>query len=547
MLRGWYGLPVARGWVPRSRHVSVTLTLGAVVVGWVLFRAASFAEAMSALAGMAGLHRWGAEAMATIDPARLAVLLGALGIVFTAPNRWQLRFPRSRSPPWRRPCCTCSACSASPPEPLALLPVLTQEGGPPLPRRRTTYISRPSHPRATPAHPDARTMSTELPATPPANPSTATPGRVPFLDVGATYRELRTEIDEALHRTLKSGWYLLGAETRRFEEAYAAYSEAASAVGVANGLDALCLALRALGVGPGDEVIVPSNTFIATWLAASSVGAVPVPVEPSPATFTIDPELVRAAITPRTRAIIPVHLYGHPADMDPIMAIARTHGLRVLDDAAQAHGARYRGRRIGALGDATAWSFYPGKNLGAMGDAGAVTTDDAALAAHVRSLGNYGSRVKYEHEQLGVNSRLDEVQSAVLAVKLGKLDEWNERRRTVARRYAVELDGLGLGLPTAAEWAEPVWHLYVVRVPDGRDGMRARLLAQGVETVVHYPRSPHLQTAYASMGYGTGDFPRAEAMDREVLSLPIGPHMRPDQVDRVVETVRSLCLAGAAR
>lgn len=373
------------------------------------------------------------------------------------------------------------------------------------------------------------------------------PATVPFLDVGAAYRELRTEIDAAMRRTLDSGWYLLGAETKAFEQVFATYTASAHTVGVANGLDALCLALRAMGVGSGDEVIVPSNTFIATWLAASSVGATPVPVEPSAETFTIDPALIEAAVTPRTRAIIPVHLYGHPADMGPILDIARRHDLRVLEDAAQAHGARYRGQRIGAIGDVTAWSFYPGKNLGALGDGGAVTTNDAEIAGRVRGLGNYGSRVKYDHEQLGVNSRLDELQSAVLATKLPRLDEWNARRRAIASRYATELDGLGLGLPATAEWAEHVWHLYVVRVPDDRDGLRQRLLDIGVETVVHYPRSPHLQKAYAPMGFSAGDFPRAESMDREVLSLPIGPHMRAEQVDRVVEAVRSLCLAGSAR
>lgn len=370
---------------------------------------------------------------------------------------------------------------------------------------------------------------------------------VPFLDVGAAYRELREEIDAAIHRTLDSGWYLLGTELRAFEQAYATYTSSGQCVGVANGLDALSLALRALDVGPGSEVIVPSNTFVATWLAVTYVGATPVPVEPDAATFTMDPALLESAITPRTRAIIPVHLYGHPADMDPILAVALRHRLPVLEDAAQAHGARYKGRRIGAIGDAATWSFYPGKNLGALGDGGAVTTDDAALAVRVRTLGNYGSRVKYEHELQGVNSRLDELQAAVLAVKLKYLDAWNDRRRAIADLYATELAGLGLELPVPAGWAEPVWHLYVVRVPADRDGFREQLRARGVDTVVHYPKSPHLQRAYADLGHSAGDFPRAERMDREVLSLPIGPQLTTEQVEHVVDSMRSLCRAGADR
>lgn len=368
---------------------------------------------------------------------------------------------------------------------------------------------------------------------------------VPFLDVGAAYRECAAGIDAAFRRTLDSGWYLLGAETKAFEAAYARFTGSAHCVGVANGLDALTLALRAMDLEPGAEVIVPSNTFIATWLAASYAGLVPVPVEPDPSTYTIDPARIEAAITPRTGAIIPVHLYGHPADMDPIREVAARHGLRVLEDAAQAHGARYRGRRIGAIGDATTWSFYPGKNLGALGDGGAVTTDDEALAVRVRTLGNYGSRVKYQHTEQGVNSRLDELQAAALAAKLPVLDEWNARRARIAAQYGAELSGLGLGLPTVAKWAEPVWHLYVVRVPADRDEFQRQLQDRGIGSVVHYPRSPHLQAAYASLGYGEGSFPIAERMDAEVLSLPIGPHMSERQVDHVVASVRHICRAGA--
>ena len=348
--------------------------------------------------------------------------------------------------------------------------------------------------------------------------------QIPFLDVGAAYKELKPEIDAAIARVLDSGWYILGPEVEAFEAEYAAYCEAEHAIGVANGLDALHLALLAMGVGPGDEVIVPSNTYIATWLAVSQCGATPVPVEPVEATYNIDPARIEAAITPATRVILPVHLYGQPADLDPILAIARKHGLRVLEDAAQAHGARYKGRRIGAHGDAVAWSFYPGKNLGALGDGGAVTTNDPELADRIRVLRNYGSRVKYVNEVKGFNSRLDPIQAAVLRVKLRVLDEWNARRRGIAQRYLEGLAGSGLVLPQVPEWAEPVWHLFVVRHPE-RDALVKRLNEAGVGTLIHYPVPPHLQAAYAEMGFGVGAFPVAERMAREVVSLPMGGQM----------------------
>jgi len=348
--------------------------------------------------------------------------------------------------------------------------------------------------------------------------------QIPFLDVGAAYRELKPEIDAAIARLLDSGWYILGPEVEAFEAEYAAYCEAEHAIGVANGLDALHLALLAMGVGPGDEVIVPSNTYIATWLAVSQCGATPVPVEPVEATYNIDPARIEAAITPRTKVILPVHLYGQPADLDPILAIARQHGLRVLEDAAQAHGARYKGRRIGAHGDAVAWSFYPGKNLGALGDGGAVTTNDPEIADRIRVLRNYGSRVKYVNEVKGFNSRLDPIQAAVLRVKLRVLDEWNARRRGIAQRYLEGLAGNGLVLPQVPEWAEPVWHLFVVRHPE-RDALVKRLNEAGVGTLIHYPVPPHLQAAYADMGFGVGAFPVAERMAGEVVSLPMGAQM----------------------
>jgi len=356
---------------------------------------------------------------------------------------------------------------------------------------------------------------------------------IPFLDMQSPYQELKAELDEAIARMVGSGWFIGGPEVDAFEADYATYCGVAHCVGVANGLDALHLALRAMDVGPGDEVIVPSNTYIATWLAVSQCGATPVPVEPDERTFNIDPARIEAAITPRTRVLLPVHLYGQPANMDEILAVARKHGLKVLEDGAQAHGARYKDQRLGAHGDAVAWSFYPGKNLGAMGDGGAVTTNDPQLADRLRVLRNYGSRVKYVNEVPGYNSRLDPLQAAILRVKLAHLDEWNERRRAVAEHYTRELAGCGLILPHVPEWAEPVWHLYVVRHPQ-RDALQRALNDAGVGTLIHYPIPPHRQQAYAERGYKQGDFPIAEAMAEEVLSLPIGPHLSFEDQDRVI-------------
>lgn len=360
---------------------------------------------------------------------------------------------------------------------------------------------------------------------------------IPFLDLGAAYRELKPEIDAAVARVLDSGWYILGPETEAFEAEWAEYCGAKHAVGLANGLDALVLALRALDIGPGDEVIVPSNTYIATWLAVSGVGATPVPVEPDPATHNIDPARIEAAITPRTRVLLPVHLYGQPADLDPILDIARRHGLRVVEDAAQAHGARYKGRRIGAHGDIVCWSFYPGKNLGALGDAGAVTTNDPALAERVALLRNYGSRQKYVNEEAGVNSRLDPLQAAVLRVKLSVLDEWTERRRAVAAAYAEGLAETGLILPHVPDWAEPVWHLYVVRSA-GRDALQARLTEAGIGTLIHYPIPPHMQQAYSGLGLKPDALPLARQLAAEVLSLPMGPQLVPGSAQIVAQFVK---------
>ena len=342
---------------------------------------------------------------------------------------------------------------------------------------------------------------------------------------------------------MRSAWYVLGKELEAFEQEYAAYCDSKHCVGVANGLDALHLLLRAYGIGAGDEVIVPSNTYIATWLAVSQVGATPVPVEPDEKTFNLDPAGLAAALTPRTKAIMPVHLYGQPADMDPIMAFARQHGLKVIEDNAQAQGARYKGRRSGSLGDAAGHSFYPGKNLGAFGDAGAITTDDATLADRVRTLRNYGSKKKYYNEVKGYNSRLDELQAALLRVKLKKLDEWNACRGVVAKNYLDQMAGVeDLQLPFVPEWAGPVWHLFVVRHPQ-RDRLQEQLTAAGIGTMIHYPVPPHLSGAYAGDGWPSGTFPLAEKLAATVLSLPMGPHLSKEQTDIVVREMHRAVLA----
>lgn len=359
---------------------------------------------------------------------------------------------------------------------------------------------------------------------------------IPFLDLKATYTELQPELDAAIKRVLDSGWYILGGEVEAFEQEYASYCEAKYCVSVANGLDALHLALLALGVGAGDEVIVPSNTYIATWLSVSQCGATPIPVEPDAATYNIDPTRIEAAITPRTKVILPVHLYGQPCDMDPILALARKHGLKVLEDGAQAHGAKYKGKRLGAHGDIVAWSFYPGKNLGAFGDGGAITTDDAEIADRIRVLRNYGSRVKYVNEVRGFNSRLDPIHAAAMRVKLKVLDEWNTRRAAIANRYKKEMSGLGLTLPFVPDWAEPAWHLFVIQHPQ-RDALQKALGEAGIGTLIHYPIPPHLQQAYAEADYVKGQFPIAERIANQCLSLPIGPHLEAQQAVVVASAV----------
>jgi dTDP-4-amino-4,6-dideoxygalactose transaminase len=363
--------------------------------------------------------------------------------------------------------------------------------------------------------------------------------KIPFLDLKAPYLELREQLDAAYRRVMESGWYILGEEVARFEQDFASYCGARHCIGVGDGLDALVLILKGLDIGEGDEVIVPSNTYIASWLAVSYVGAQPIPVEPNPDTANLDPARISDAVTPRTKAIMPVHLYGQPAEMNAIRGLARERGLKVIEDAAQAHGAEYDGMRAGTLGDAAGFSFYPGKNLGALGDGGAVVTNNDALAERIRILRNYGSRKKYHNEVKGVNSRLDSLQAALLGVKLCKLDEWNMRRRRVAKQYLAGMSGIAeLKLPGIAERAEPVWHLFVVRHPR-RDALQQHLADAGIGTLIHYPVPPHLSPAYAERQFQCGDFPISESLAESVLSLPIGPHLSEAAVAEVIETVRS--------
>lgn len=360
---------------------------------------------------------------------------------------------------------------------------------------------------------------------------------IPFLDLHAINARERDELRAAFDRVLDSGWVILGNETAKFESDFATYCGTAYAISVANGLDALILVLRAWDIGVGDEVIVPSNTFIATWLAVSAVGATIVPVEPDRGTFNIDPSAVVEAITPRTKAIVPVHLYGQLADMHALVAVARAHGLKVLEDAAQAHGASIHGQRAGSFGDAAAFSFYPGKNLGALGDGGAITTSDPALALRLRLLRNYGSQEKYRHELLGFNSRLDELQSAFLRVKLKRLDADNTRRREIASLYDKGLAGLpDLKTPAVTPGFESVWHLYVVR-HERRAALAERLAAKGVHTGIHYPTAPHLQGAYRHLNMLEGSLPVSEEMHRTVLSLPMGPTMSDEEAQHVIRAV----------
>lgn len=362
---------------------------------------------------------------------------------------------------------------------------------------------------------------------------------VAFFDLGAAYREQKVAIDAAVARVLESGWYIQGPELTAFEENFARFCDAKHAIGVANGLDALVLSLRALGIGPNDEVIVPSNTFIATWLAVSEVGATPIAVEPDPATHNLDPVRLAEALTPQTRAIIAVHLYGQPADLNPISAFAKQHGLALIEDAAQAQGATYYGRKIGAHGDLVCWSFYPAKNLGAMGDGGGVTTDNDELADKVRVLSNYGSRQKYHNEVRGKNSRLDPLHAAILDVKLQALEEWNDRRRVIADRFHQAFADTRLTLAAVPDWAGPVWHQYVVR-SDRREADIAALAQLGIPTQIHYPLAPSQQPAYSDLAL-RHPVPIAEELASQVFSLPIGPHQPEEATEQIVQAVLKIC------
>jgi dTDP-4-amino-4,6-dideoxygalactose transaminase len=357
-----------------------------------------------------------------------------------------------------------------------------------------------------------------------------------FLDIRAINLRDREAFHKALDRVLDSGRLILGQEVERFENTFAQYCETTHCVGVANGLDALHLVLRAWGIGDGDEVIVPSNTYIATWLAVNQCGATPIPVEPRSDTCNIDPESIEASITSRTRAIIAVHLYGQPAEMDKIMVIAKRNGIKVLEDAAQAHGARWCGRRVGSLADAAAFSFYPGKNLGAVGDGGAITTNDSVLADSVAVLRNYGSRHKYVNEVKGYNSRLDELQAAFLLEKLIRLDEDNLHRKRIADFYSQNLYGLNMvQLPKLADGSESVWHLFVVQTAE-RNALIRSLKDDGIETMIHYPIPPHKQKAYSGQKF-SGSFPISRRLHNEVLSLPIGPTLTIQEAELVVKSI----------
>ncbi len=360
--------------------------------------------------------------------------------------------------------------------------------------------------------------------------------KVPFVSFIPMEQELNKELRAAFDRVYTRSWYIEGVEDKAFEEAFAEYIGTEYCIGVGNGLDALMLSLKALGIGTGDEVIIPANTFIATALAVSYTGAKPILVDPEKTTFNIDPKLIESAVSSRTKAIIPVHLYGQACDMDKIMTIATQYGLKVVEDCAQAHGATYKGRKVGTFGDTGCFSFYPGKNLGALGDAGAVVTHDEELAARIRALGNYGSDYKYHHIYMGNNSRLDELQAAFLSAKLIILDKMNEERRRIAGRYQTGINNPKIELPFIPEYTIPVWHIYGIRCK-GRDALEKHLNSAGIGTNKHYPIPIHLQECYRELGYKEGDFPMAEEISRTELSLPLYYGMTDEEIDYVVTKI----------
>ena len=365
---------------------------------------------------------------------------------------------------------------------------------------------------------------------------------VPFVDLAAQYATIGADVNGAISKVLSRADFILGQDVALFESEFAAFCETKYAVGVDSGTSALEMALMAYGIGRGDEVITTANTFIATTLAISYIGATPVLVDIDPQTYMMDPALLENAITSHTKAIMPVHLYGHPVDMDPVLEIAERHNLVVIEDVSQAHGARYKGRRVGSLGHAAAFSLYPGKNLGAYGDAGIVVTNDAKTVETLRLLRNYGSVKKYHHMLRGYNRRLDTLQAAILRVKLERIDAWNAARRQHAQQYNQLLKYSPLALPLVADFAEPVYHLYVVRTQD-RDALQAHLQERGVSTVIHYPIPIHLQPAYRDLGYARGDFPITEGYAEQILSLPMYPELTPDAIEYVTGTIEDFVTA----
>lgn len=359
---------------------------------------------------------------------------------------------------------------------------------------------------------------------------------VPFLDLRAAYQELKPEIDASIAKVTGSGCYIGGEILSQFETNFSKSCQARFAIGVGNGLDALTLCLMALDLSPGDEVIVPAHTFIATWLAVERCGLIPIPVDTAEGGYFIDVTQIESAITPHTRAIMPVHLYGQPADLNAIHKIAQKHQLFIVEDAAQAHGASYQGQAIGAHGDLVAWSFYPGKNLGALGDGGAITTNNPTLATRIQQLRNYGSAERYIHIDKGINSRLDPIQAAILDVKLAHLTEWNARRTAIAQHYLIGLADTPLQLPEQENDRSSSWHLFVVRHPE-RDRLQQYLAAVGIQTLIHYPTPPHQQPAFANLRLRHA-LPRTEQLAKQILSLPIGPQLTPEQVDFTIHIIR---------
>lgn len=365
--------------------------------------------------------------------------------------------------------------------------------------------------------------------------------KVPYLDLKAQYQSIKPEIDAAIARVLNSCQFALGPEVAAFEQSFAAYCGTSECIALNSGTSALHLALLAAGVGPGDEVITVPFTFVASVAAVLYAGARPVLIDIEPRSFTMDPALIEGAITPRTKAILPVHLYGQPADMDPVMHIARRHGLTVIEDAAQAHGARYKGRPVGSIGDMACFSFYPGKNLGAYGEGGAVTTNNPEHARMVRTLRDWGQDRKYHHVLRGYNYRMEAFQGAVLGVKLKHLDRWTEVRRRIVAEYNQLLAEAEVETPVEMPWAKHVYHVYTIRTTD-RDSLQAALGMEGIQTGIHYPIPVHMQPAYADLGYGPGSFPHAEAAARQVLSLPLYPELSSQAVAQVAAAVRKAAI-----